>query len=310
MSEPVKKGNCREVHLFVVNGTRIRTDLQTATRFMSGKAVIGSALGLAILQALTKNVKFDAEIALHFRLLYWVMSVGITVFMWWALIVLLSHTWWKKWPDRAFPSIIISMTTVFCIVWIAVGSLILTGVVPDYSVVQVWDFIRSGILALVFEFLLVALVWPIYLNNRKSEETDTPPSQIHDRVRPPELKPTENYIVQIGDLSVDTRMLLTIQAQEHYVELSCINRKNITRLSISKAVAALEGRDGMQIHRSWWVSRKAAKQLKREDGKLVLELNTGETIPVSRGRSADVRAWMKTIPHDAEAEVLAKKDPV
>lgn len=283
MSEPVKTGNCREVHLFVVNGTRIRTDLQTTTRFMSGKAVVGSAFGLALLQALTKNVKFDAEIALIFRLAYWVMSVGITVFMWWLFIFVLAHTFWKKWPDRAFPTIIISITTVFCIVWIAVGSLILTGVVPDYSVVTLWDFIRSGILALVFEFLLVALVWPIYLNNRKPGKDPTSPPPDHAAI--PELKPAENYTVQIGDITVDTRSLLTIQAQQHYVQLSCINRNGMTRLSISKAIAQLDGVDGIQVHRSWWVARQAAKQLKREDGKQVLELNTGELIPVSRGRS-------------------------
>lgn len=304
MSDPVKKGNCREVHLFVVNGTRIRTDLQTATRFMTSKAVIGSTFGLAVLQALTKNVKFDAEIGLFYRLAYWIMSVGITVFMWWAFIAILSHTYWKKWPDRAFPSLIISMTTVFCIVWIAVGSLILTGVVPDYSVVTLWDFIRSGILALVFEFVLVALVWPIYLSKKASPErpdsgTPSPASAI------PELKPAENYTIQIGDITVDTRSLLTIQAQEHYVQLNCINRNGMTRLSITKAIAQLDGVDGMQVHRSWWVARQAAKQLRREDGKQVLELNTGELIPVSRGRSAAVRDWMNSIPH----EPGTKKDP-
>ncbi|WP_198645494.1 LytTR family DNA-binding domain-containing protein [Thalassobius sp. I31.1] len=209
--------------------------------------------------------------------------MGITVFMWWLFIFVLAHTFWKKWPDRAFPTIIISITTVFCIVWIAVGSLILTGVVPDYSVVTLWDFIRSGILALVFEFLLVALVWPIYLNNRKAGKDPTSPPPDHTPI--PELKPAENYTVQIGDITVDTRSLLTIQAQQHYVQLSCINRNGMTRLSISKAIAQLDGVDGIQVHRSWWVARQAAKQLKREDGKQVLELNTGELIPVSRGRS-------------------------
>jgi len=305
MSDPVKKGDCREVHLFVVNGTRIRTDLQTATRFMSGKAVIGAAFGLAILQALTKNVKFDAEIGFIYRLAYWVMSVGITVFMWWVFIAILSHTYWKKWPDRAFPSIIISMTTVFCIVWIAVGSLILTGVVPDYSVVTLWDFIRSGILALVFEFVLVALVWPIHLSNKAAAEQIAHPDAPPAAAPIPGLKPTKNYTVQIGDITVDTRSLLTIQAQEHYVLLNCINRNGMTRLSISKAIAQLDDVDGIQVHRSWWVARQAAKQLKREDGKQVLELNTGELIPVSRGRSAAVREWMNTISHEARA----KKDP-
>jgi len=304
MSDPIKKGNCREVHLFVVNGTRIRTDLQTTTRFMSGKAVIGAAFGLAVLQALTKNVKFDAEIAFIFRLAYWVMSVGITVFMWWALIAILAHTYWKKWPDRAFPSIIISMFTVFCIVWIAVGSLILAGVVPDYSVVTLWDFIRSGILALVFEFVLVALVWPIYLSKQTAAERPEP-DQPQPVAPAPEQQPIENHTVQIGDMTVDTRSLLTIQAQEHYVQLNCINRNGMTRLSISKAIAQLDGVDGIQVHRSWWVARQAAKQLKREDGKQVLELNTGELIPVSRGRSAAVREWMNTISHEAQT----KKDP-
>ncbi|MBI1494744.1 LytTR family DNA-binding domain-containing protein [Halocynthiibacter styelae] len=223
-------------------------------------------------------------------------------------MAILSVTFWRKWPDRALPSLAISTLVSFCIVWIAISMLILFDVVPDYSVISYIEFARSWIFVVGFEFCLVVFVWPVYQNNLRATMTaEIPTEPLTPRPAMPELKSTDNYLVQIGDLTVDHRMLLTIQAQEHYVELSCINRSDMTRISISKAVKALEGVDGMQVHRSWWVARRAAKQLKREAGKLVLELNSGENIPVSRGRSATVRTWMKTIPHDAGA--VAKKDP-
>ncbi|MGB0900921.1 LytTR family DNA-binding domain-containing protein [Halocynthiibacter sp.] len=315
MSDPVKKGNCREVHLFVTNGTRLRTDLSEATRFLLGKLTIGCVLGFAVFLTSFKNLKFDAEATLVFRFSYWLMCASLCVVLWWLIMAVLSVTFWRKWPDRALPSLAISTVVSFSIVWIAITFLILYDVVPDYSVISYIEFVRSWIFVVGFEFCLVVFVWPAYQANYKSA-INSGKQQSHKQsnpeqpttASPPELKPIENYVVQIGDITVDTRMLLSIQAQEHYVELRCINRSGITRLSISKAVKAVEAVDGMQVHRSWWVARRAAKQLKREDGKLVLELNSGETISVSRGRSSAVRAWMKTIPHDAGA--VAKKDPV
>lgn len=176
----------------------------------------------------------------------------------------LSATFWRKWPDRAVPSVLISTVVSFCIVWIAISILILFDVVPNYSVISYIEFVRSWIFVVGFEFCLVVFVWPVYqhrLNPAAPTIAPTDAPRLASAPPTPELRSTDHYLVQIGDLVVDTRMLQTIQAQEHHVEITCINRTDMTRLSISKAAAVLGEVDGMLIHRSWWVARRAAKHL-------------------------------------------------
>ena len=110
----------------------------------------------------------------------------------------------------------------------------------------------------------MVFVWPVYqhrLNPAAPTIAPTDAPRLASAPPTPELRSTDHYLVQIGDLVVDTRMLQTIQAQEHHVEITCINRTDMTRLSISKAAAVLGEVDGMLIHRSWWVARRAAKHL-------------------------------------------------
>ena len=53
-------------------------------------------------------------------------------------------------------------------------------------------------------------------------------------------------------------------------------------MRLADAVAELEGLEGAQVHRSWWVARDAVVGVTRGDGRATLTLKGGVTAPVSR----------------------------
>ncbi|MBD3762204.1 LytTR family DNA-binding domain-containing protein, partial [Rhizorhabdus sp.] len=60
------------------------------------------------------------------------------------------------------------------------------------------------------------------------------------------------------------------------------------------AIAELNGLDGMQVHRSWWVARDAVRRWHRDGRAFTLELVNGLQVPVARNRVAILRAegWL------------------
>ena len=51
----------------------------------------------------------------------------------------------------------------------------------------------------------------------------------------------------------------------------------------------LEGIDGAQVHRSWWVARDAVEDVKRDGRNLRLVLPGGLEAPVSRARVVELK---------------------
>jgi DNA-binding LytR/AlgR family response regulator len=60
------------------------------------------------------------------------------------------------------------------------------------------------------------------------------------------------------------------------------------------AEAELEGLEGMRIHRSWWVARRAVEAVLRDGRSYQLRLKGGIEAPVARERIAELRAagWL------------------
>ena len=65
-------------------------------------------------------------------------------------------------------------------------------------------------------------------------------------------------------------------------------------LRMRDAVAELDGIDGAQVHRSWWVARDAVEDVKRDGRNLRLVLTGGLEAPVSRARVAELKdsGWL------------------
>ena len=73
-----------------------------------------------------------------------------------------------------------------------------------------------------------------------------------------------------------------VEAEDHYLRLHTSKGQDLILLRLADAVAELEGIEGLQVHRSWWVARDAITDAKRGDGRATLTLKDGAEVPVSR----------------------------
>ena len=80
-----------------------------------------------------------------------------------------------------------------------------------------------------------------------------------------------------------------VEAQDHYLRLHTSKGQDLILMRLSDAVAELEGLEGAQVHRSWWVARDAVADARRGDGKATLTLAGGVQVPVSRAYARALR---------------------
>lgn len=83
--------------------------------------------------------------------------------------------------------------------------------------------------------------------------------------------------------------LFAVEAEDHYLRLHTSKGQDLILLRLSDAVAELEGLEGAQVHRSWWVAKAAVTDARRGDGRATLTLKDGATVPVSRAYARALR---------------------
>ncbi|MFT4255183.1 MAG: LytTR family DNA-binding domain-containing protein [Caulobacter sp.] len=83
--------------------------------------------------------------------------------------------------------------------------------------------------------------------------------------------------------------LYAVAAEDHYLRLHTSKGEDLILMRLSDAVAELEGIEGAQTHRSWWVAREAVVEARRGDGRATLTLTSGAEVPVSRAYAKALR---------------------
>ena len=73
-----------------------------------------------------------------------------------------------------------------------------------------------------------------------------------------------------------------VEAEDHYLRLHTSKGQDLILMRLADAVDELDGIEGAQVHRSWWVARDAITDAKRGDGRATLTLKDGAEVPVSR----------------------------
>ena len=76
--------------------------------------------------------------------------------------------------------------------------------------------------------------------------------------------------------------LRAVEAEDHYLRIHTERGSDLILMRLSDALAELEGLEGAQTHRSWWVARDAVRGVVRGDGRATLTLEGGLSAPVSR----------------------------
>ena len=80
-----------------------------------------------------------------------------------------------------------------------------------------------------------------------------------------------------------------VEAEDHYLRLHTSKGQDLILMRLADAIAELQGIEGAQVHRSWWVARSAITEAVRGDGRATLTLKDGAEVPVSRTRARLLR---------------------
>ena len=83
--------------------------------------------------------------------------------------------------------------------------------------------------------------------------------------------------------------LIALEMEDHYVRAHTAMGSDLVLIRMRDAVAELDGMDGAQVHRSWWVARHAVRTVRREGRNLRLELANGIEAPVSRSNAPELK---------------------
>jgi hypothetical protein len=76
--------------------------------------------------------------------------------------------------------------------------------------------------------------------------------------------------------------IYAVQAEDHYLRIRTSKGSDLILMRLSDAIVELEGIEGAQTHRSWWVAKDGIAEVRRVDGRVALALKDGSEAPVSR----------------------------
>ena len=80
--------------------------------------------------------------------------------------------------------------------------------------------------------------------------------------------------------------LIALEMEDHYVRAHTALGSELVLLRLRDAIAELDGVEGLQVHRSWWVARGSVEDVVREGRNVRLRLARGIEAPVSRANVA------------------------
>lgn len=196
------------------------------------------------------------------RLVYWIptMLVGAVV----GGLIANAYSAWPALDDRPI------LRGVMMAVTITIPLSVLVWAMTTILASDEWR--SSNLLGFVWPVFLVTAVMTVigHMLDRPTEThagaPEAAPARFLDRL-PPRLRGAA---------------LHAVQAEDHYLRLHTDRGSDLILMRLSDAVAELEGLEGAQVHRSWWVARDAVTGARRGDGRATLTLKGGIEAPVSR----------------------------
>ncbi len=208
----------------------------------------------------------------HERLIYW-------------LIVMAAGSFWGQLCQRLLPRWVDTAGRP----WVHI--LALTGIVAVPMCLFVWAatglFFRGELYPISFLSLLVVPVVTVTaavcaLVILLGQAT---PIQTHAYAD----ATTPTRFIQRLPLRLREARLIAVEAEDHYLRVHTDQGSDLILMRLADALTELEGLEGAQTHRSWWVARDAVRGASRGDGRATLTLDGGITAPVSRRYARTLR---------------------
>ncbi len=187
---------------------------------------------------------------------------------------------WPGWALLVATAVIGAVPLTFEVRW-----LLDTIVAPPQGLPPPWlTYLNVTVINLVFclvQYLLIER-WPLF------EGADALPAKTSGKV--PEMEHPDRRPI-VGHLSRRpdglSGIIKYMRMEDHYLRVFTDDGDGMTLHRMSDAIRDLAETDGMQVHKSWWVSEAAVKEIRQENRKRIILTRDGTEVPV--GRSFETR---------------------
>jgi crotonobetainyl-CoA:carnitine CoA-transferase CaiB-like acyl-CoA transferase len=117
----------------------------------------------------------------------------------------------------------------------------------------------------------------------------TAAGRLAPQIAPPTPAPPDRFLRALLPHSMRSAAIVALEAQDHYVRVHTQDGAALVRCRLEQAAAACSEINGRRVHRSWWVARDAVATIARGDGRALLTLANGLSVPVSRRYAKELR---------------------
>lgn len=165
--------------------------------------------------------------------------------------------------------------------------LVETIVSPQQGLPAPWvTYLNICVINIVFSLIQYLMIerWPLLLVSGYDNETEPESAATTSDAFPP-------YVGMLrrrpDGLNGNIRYL---HMEDHYLRVETNEGSGLALHRMSDAVEDLSASDGMQVHKSWWVSHECVKEIRNQSRSKIIVMHDGTEIPVGRTFEKAMRA--------------------
>lgn len=267
--------------VILANGRRLKFMRHELRSFLLSKQLLISLAAILGIAIAVDPYVFPQPVNIIGRTVFWILgislylSVMVTIGLAIAAVSRRLGFGAIYWPVVGIPIVI------FSTIGAAYLGAFFTDQVETRLDLDAAAFIRNYLLAQAFEFLLLNFVMGDHLTRQRMKKL-----READAARQPASLIANGRTIFIDHIHM-------LEAKQHYVEITTRTGKIVVRSTLKTLLAQIPEVAGLQVHRSYWVSRSVLVQLSGNSGKKVVHLKDGRTVPVSRPREPVVDKWFR-----------------
>lgn len=251
-----------------MNETILQLTLREMTKSITSSKFWIGLFGVICVLAISAPFDSGKVFNLVQRFFYWGAIAITTYFIGFFINVTVSLFIQHKTGKRLLSRIVSSLLAGIAVgIWVYfINAFVLAVMEPNWKDFSIFTLTCIAIAGAVSALMFI-------LNDTIMEMEDRAKNQVEAKEQPVFYKRLPK--------SIGTD-IISLNAQDHYVEVTTILGKELVLIRLSDAIAELGDIQGQQIHRSWWVSKKHVADTKRKNGRLNVILSNQNEIAVSR----------------------------
>ena len=193
---------------------------------------------------------------------------------------------------KLFVLMVFTGMTVLITAWVGLIPLLVFGQRHSWAWLVTEWFILTPSVAVV-NIAVIGMAWLLRRAFRSPSATSGRPKPMADDLPPPVLR------AKLPPRLARSR-LIAASAEDHYLRVRTEAGEALVLMRMGDALKALADCDGVQTHRSWWVSRWAVQSVRWQAGRGELTLIDGALAPVSRSHAGDLKGLDWAAPQDGD----------